>query len=115
MLQSFSHDYPRPFPFDHWTAEAMLTIDYGSPEAGSAYHRHQRIEGRDIYSRIGRHDLTADVNFADLMSWGETLGWETVSLVTQREFLERSGVGTDLVAGDGVGEAFQVRMQREWE
>jgi len=70
MLQSFSHDYPRPFPFDHWTAEAMLTIDYGSPEAGSAYHRHQRIEGRDIYSRIGRHDLTADVNFADLMSWG---------------------------------------------
>lgn len=108
----------------HWKTGAMLTIDYGSPDAIGAYHRrpagtmrayhrHQRIEGGGIYSRIGRQDLTADVNFADLVSWGETLGWETVSLVTQREFLERYGVGTDLVPGDGVGEAFQVLLQRK--
>jgi len=107
----------------HWTAGAMLTIDYGSPEASGvyhrrpagtmrAYHRHQRIEGGGIYSRIGRQDLTADVNFGDLVRWGEALGWETVSLATQREFLERYGVGTDLVAGDGAGEAFRAWVVR---
>jgi len=44
--------------------------------------------------------------------WGEVLGWETVSLATQREFLERYGVGTDLVAGDGAGEAFRAWVVR---
>jgi SAM-dependent MidA family methyltransferase len=110
----------------HWKAGAMLTIDYGSPDASGvyhrrpagtmrAYHRHQRIEGGGIYSRIGRQDLTADVNFADLVRWGEALGWETAGMVTQREFLERYGVGIDLVAGEGVGEAFQVLVQRKLE
>jgi SAM-dependent MidA family methyltransferase len=110
----------------HWKTGAMLTIDYGSPEASGVYHRrsagtmrayfrHERIEGGGVYSRIGRQDLTADVNFADLMRWGEALGWETVSLATQREFLERYGVGADLLAGEGVGEAFQVLMQRKLE
>lgn len=107
----------------HWKAGAMLTIDYGSPDASGVYHRrsagtmrayfrHQRIEGGGIYSRIGKQDLTSDVNFADLVSWGEALGWETVGLVTQREFLHRFGVGTDPAAGEGVGEAFRVLALR---
>lgn len=110
----------------HWKTGAMLTIDYGSPDASGvyhrrpagtmrAYHRHQRIEGGGIYSRIGRQDLTADVNFADLVRWGEAQGWKTTRLVTQRKFLERFGAGTDLVAGEGVGEAFQVLVQRKLE
>ena len=110
----------------HWTNGAMLTIDYGSPDASGVYHRrpagtmrayfrHERIEGGGVYSRIGRQDLTADVNFADLVSWGKERGWETVGLVTQAEFFQRFGVGMDPLAGKDVGEAFQVLMQRKLE
>lgn len=110
----------------HWKTGAMLTIDYGSPEANGVYHRrpagtmrayfrHERIEGGGVYSRIGRQDLTADVNFADLVGWGEERGWETAGLVTQAEFLQRFGVGMDPLAGKDVGEAFQVLMQRKLE
>jgi SAM-dependent MidA family methyltransferase len=64
----------------------MLTIDYGANSAEEiydrrpggtmrAYHRQQRIEGGGIYARFGRQDLTSDVNFADLVRWGEALGW----------------------------------------
>lgn len=63
----------------HWNAGRMLTIDYGAT-ADSLYHRrphgtvrayllHQRLEGPAIYQNMGRQDLTADVNFTDLMSW----------------------------------------------
>ncbi len=73
-----------------------------------AYHRQQRIEGGGIYARFGKQDLTSDVNFADLVRWGEELGWQTAGLSNQRGFLQRHGAETDLVAGDGVGEAFRV-------
>jgi SAM-dependent MidA family methyltransferase len=63
----------------HWRAGRMLTIDYGST-ADNLYHRspqgtlraylvQQRLVGPDIYQNIGRQDLTADVNFTDLMDW----------------------------------------------
>ncbi len=110
----------------HWKAGAMLTIDYGSPDANGVYHRrpagtmrayfrHERIEGAGVYSRIGRQDLTADVNFGDLVNWGEECGWETAGLVTQAEFFQRFGVGMDPMAGKDVGEAFQVLIQRKLE
>lgn len=110
----------------HWKTGAMLTIDYGSPDANGVYHRrpagtmrayfrHERIEGGGVYSRIGRQDLTADVNFSDLVSWGEERGWETAGLVTQAEFFQRFGLGMDPLAGKDVGEAFQVLMQRKLE
>ena len=109
-----------------WKAGAMLTIDYGGPDAESVYHRrpggtmrayyrHERIEGGGVYARIGKQDLTADVNFEDLVKWGEALGIETTGLLTQREFLQRFLVGSDLAAGDGVGESFQVLTQRRLE
>ncbi len=107
----------------HWKTGAMLTIDYGSPDAGTVYHRrpagtmrayyrHQRLEGGGIYSRIGRQDLTADVTFADLVQWGGSLGWEMGGLSTQREFLQRFGQGTSPPAGGPAGDAFQVLVQR---
>jgi len=108
---------------DHWKSGSMLTIDYGAPTAAEiyhrqpagtlrAYHRHQQIEGAGIYARIGKQDLTADVNFADLIAWGEGLGLETNFLQTQSTFLEAHGAGSDPMAGPGVGEAFQVLSQR---
>ena len=92
---SFSHSHPEGqiveihdsyrrwleswLPF--WRAGRMLTIDYGN-SAEKLYHRqphgtlrayllHQRITGRGIYENIGRQDLTADVNFTDLMHWSQ--------------------------------------------
>ena len=82
----------------HWRSGSILTIDYGGI-AGTLYQRrphgsvrayrhHERIIGTQVYARFGRQDLTADVNFSDLISWGSKLGWKTVSLVSQREFLQ---------------------------
>nr|MBP6783174.1 hypothetical protein [Verrucomicrobiales bacterium] len=74
--------------------------------------RHERIEGGGVYGRIGKQDLTFDVNFGDLVKWGEAVGSETVRLSSQRGFLERFGLGRDVMAGDGAGGAFQVLEQR---
>ena len=81
-----------------WYHGSMLTIDYGnrgrllhSGRAGGslrAYWRHQCFKGRDLYARFGKQDITADVNFSDLIEWGRDIGWNTISLGTQREFLD---------------------------
>jgi len=62
-----------------WKSGRMLTIDYGST-ADRIYHRRpngtlrsylfqQRSEGLSIYDHPGRQDITADVNFTDLIEW----------------------------------------------
>jgi len=62
-----------------WRAGRLLTIDYGA-EAGQLYHRRpggtlraylfqQRLTGPAVYEHIGRQDITADVNFSDLIDW----------------------------------------------
>ena len=78
-----------------WKAGRMLTIDYGSP-AETLYQRrprgtlrayllHQRLEGTAIYQNPGRQDITADVNFSDLVEWSAP--WTTdVKLQTLAEF-----------------------------
>ena len=106
-----------------WKGGSMLTIDYGAATAAEvyhrrpggtmrAYHRHERIEGSGIYARFGRQDLTCDVNFADLVAWGERLRWETVGLGSQAAFLSRFGVAGDPMADAGTGSAFQILEQR---
>ena len=64
----------------------------------------------------GHQDLTADVNFDDLVRWGEQLGLETVSLDTQAEFLDLDPdtLGPEdrfLTDPDGAGGAFKVLVQ----
>jgi SAM-dependent MidA family methyltransferase len=65
----------------HWRAGRLLTIDYGA-SADALYHRRphgtlrayllqQRLDGPHVYQNMGRQDLTADVNFTDLMHWSE--------------------------------------------
>jgi SAM-dependent MidA family methyltransferase len=78
---------------------ALLTIDYGGSAAEiyrgnrggtlRAFFQHQRLEGMEIYRLPGRQDLTADVNFDDLRSWGHALGFDEIAYVTQRDFIER--------------------------
>lgn len=76
----------------------MLTIDYGGrfPDyyrrkpAGTlrAYFSQLRLdEFGEFFQRAGSQDLTADVNFSDLMRWGADLGFGDGRLLSQREFL----------------------------
>lgn len=105
-----------------WRRGSLLTVDYGGSHetlyqrrpAGSlrGYHRQQRIDGADIYRRCGEQDLTVDVNFTDIIQWGEQLGWETVSCETQQTFLSGACQGLDPMADSAAGAAFQVLQQR---
>lgn len=110
---------------------SLLTIDYGGspgdiyqkrPEGSlRAFFRHQRLTGPGVYRMFGKQDLTADVCFEDLESWGESRGLETVRRQTQAEFIrewapptgkERSRETEFLLANDGAGGAFKVLTQR---
>lgn len=126
------HDSYRAW-LDSWAASwregALLTIDYGDeartlytrrPEGSlRAYWKHRRLTGSEVYARFGKQDLTADVNFSDLMEWGRKLGWTTRRLDTQREFLQAWGPpppeseekDSILDSPCGAGEAFKVLEQ----
>jgi SAM-dependent MidA family methyltransferase len=118
-----------------WSASArevdLLTIDYGSP-IETLYHRRprgtlrayfhqQQCSGGSVFQRFGKQDITADVNFSDLEYWGEKLGWKTVRLQSQGQFIrehvsahdiEHSPADAALADLSGVGDAFQVLHQR---
>jgi SAM-dependent MidA family methyltransferase len=53
------------------------------------YAHHQRLEGADLYASAGLADVTADVNFTDLIAWGEGQGLTTTRFETQSDFLRR--------------------------
>lgn len=107
-----------------WKRGEMLTVDYGATmpalyhrrPAGSlrAYAHHQRLTGPDVYSSFGHRDITADVNFTDLQSWGERLGWKTVSLDPLSAFICSQ---CPRMALDGrfaeAGNSFQALRQRK--
>lgn len=123
------HDSYRRWMADwlpHWKAGRMLTIDYGSG-ADTLYERRphgtmrgyllqQRIEGPEIYQNVGRMDLTADVNFADLANWAEP--WASEQRVrTLAEFLAGHCGAEDAALADpaGAGGAFLVLDQKRRE
>jgi len=108
-----------------WKAGRMLTIDYGDT-VESLYHRRprgtlrsylfqQRGEGLAIYENAGRQDITADVNFTDLIDWSQP--WiRSSTLTTFREFVLPFVAANDptdqqLVSEEGAGTAFQVLDQ----
>jgi SAM-dependent MidA family methyltransferase len=79
----------------------VLCIDYGSlaPELYSpgrrkgtfrCFYRHQLSS--DPYTRVGEQDITADVNFSELMRVGDALGLSTVKYTTQGQFLVDWGI-----------------------
>lgn len=112
-----------------WKAGSMVAVDYGDLVETLYYRRlrgtvrgylaQQRIEGEGIYQNIGRQDLTADVNFSDLMHWSHGFAARQ-KCETQREFLlphaDLSHRG-DVYAVDplGAGAAFRVWHLRKQE
>jgi len=106
----------------HWQAGRMLTIDYGStaddlylrrPQGTlRAYLFQQRLVGQDIYQNPGHQDLTADVNFTDLMNWSAP--WMAKqNLQSFADFLHGHTTPADHALTDpqGAGGAFQVLDQ----
>ena len=114
---------------------SLLTVDYGNtvdslyhrrPEGSlRAYFRNQRIIGPALYNRFGQQDLTADVNFTDLESWGSDSGLEAIRLESLKDFIHRHNPQTKgreqpasfdssafVTDADGSGEAFQTLLQR---
>jgi SAM-dependent MidA family methyltransferase len=76
----------------------------------------------EIYRRPGQQDLTADVNFEDLLRWSEPLGLGEVAYTTQREFVQKwypralalENPATRFVLDPaGAGTAFKVLHQRK--
>lgn len=108
-----------PHQLENWQAGRMLTIDYGA-QAGDLYRRqpggslrayfhHQCFTGPEALIRPGHQDLTADVNFTDLI---QLAGNGFRSLQTQAEFLRpwADATSTDsfLIDTHGAGAAFLV-------
>jgi len=108
-----------------WRAGSLLTIDYGAT-AAALYHRRphgtvrayllqQRLEGPAIYQNPGCQDLTADVNFTDLIQWCEP--WTGPSRLQSLAAFLREAIDpskpTDLALTDacGAGAAFLVLEQ----
>jgi SAM-dependent MidA family methyltransferase len=80
----------------------IATIDYGFPQKRlfdtrvrrygtvAAFHRHQF--NRDVLARPGRQDLTAHVNFDDLIAAGEARRFTTLVFGRQAPFLLSLGI-----------------------
>lgn len=110
-----------------WREGQLLTIDYGDTHpkiyfrmpAGTlrAYSHQQRITGKAIYLNPGKQDITADVNFSDLIAWGTKDGLVTTSLMEQLDYLaphiSDSEVDHFLIHPDGAGSAFKVLLQEK--
>jgi len=82
-----------------------LAIDYGYEDrefyarpSGTlmCYWKHQAVE--DPYVRIGEQDITAHVNFSDLMRAGDAVGLHPAGFTTQMNFLIQLGVLEELAA-----------------
>ncbi len=78
----------------------VVWIDYGAG-GRELYHRRpggtlrgywkqQRVVWPEVLARFGRQDLTADVNFDDLIRWGEALGWKCLRYSSLAEFLREN-------------------------
>src|SRR5207253_10071463 len=82
-----------------------LAIDYGylhdeffAQPRGTlmCYWRHQAVE--DPYIRIGEQDMTAHVNFSDLIEEGTAAGFDMLSFSTQMDYLIRLGILDEMAA-----------------
>ena len=99
-----------------------LAIDYGylrdefyAQRRGTlmCYWHHQAVE--DPYLRIGEQDITAHVNFSDLIEEGTDASLETVRFTTQMDYLIGLGILDEIAklanAGDAASMARLVKVK----
>src|SRR3972149_2119109 len=116
----------------------VLTIDYGDTidglyrENGSdgtlrCYYKH--TVNRDYYERPGEQDITAHVDFTNLMNAGRTVGLEVAGFTKQSHYLIALGIlerlsntnkdietilkAKNLFHPEGMGEVFKVLIQHK--
>ena len=79
----------------------ILNVDYGGlaselyvPEkiTGTSRCFFEHHVSSDFYSKVGEQDITADVNFSELMRTGAAAGLSTVKYTTQGQFLVDWGI-----------------------
>lgn len=79
----------------------VITIDYGGEadelyaprrSRGTFQTHYRHVAGSSPYQRIGRQDMTAHVDFTDLIERGASAGLRPVFLTTQAEFLASLGI-----------------------
>jgi SAM-dependent MidA family methyltransferase len=86
-------------------AATLITIDYGDEDAElfaphrlfgtlRGYRRHTVTD--DPFATPGEQDLTAHVNFSDLIACGREAGFDGHRLVTQQQFLVEAGILEEL-------------------
>ncbi len=128
--------------WSRWLARGyVLTVDYGHPQEsffsptrvhGSwmCYHKHQATKA--VYENIGQQDITAHVNFSQLVAAGKESGFDPAHFCSQGIFLShmgqkrleeylatadettrrhRVGAVQQLIHPDAMGEAFWVLLQ----
>lgn len=118
------------------TRGALLTIDYGAkmgaaPNPPRAFYRHSLPD--DLSARPGRQDLTASVDFDELIRAGRALGFKLHYYGSLAGFLIEGGIGDFLPTGqsaadvksraqvktllhpEAMGEVFKVLIQTKEE
>lgn len=107
----------------YWKSGAMLTIDYGQTvdklyyrrPAGSlrGYKAHTLLQADELPALAGRCDITADVNFTDLIALAQGCPNDVVHYMSQRQFMAPMAdmskpEDKHLIAEGGAGEYFNV-------
>lgn len=118
------HDYLREWTA-HFQKGSVLTIDYGDtaeelskqqPQGSlRGYLKHQMVKGDALYQSVGHQDITADVNFTDLIEVSEHSGLTTQCFTEQKNFLtaKKSRPNKYLTDAEGAGSQFKVLLQRK--
>jgi SAM-dependent MidA family methyltransferase len=93
-----------------------LAIDYGylnrefyAQPYGTlmCYWQHEATE--NPYIRIGEQDMTAHVNFSDLMAEGAAVSLQTIKFATQRDYLIELGVLDEIQKLAEAGDAASIQ------
>lgn len=113
----------------YWKQGTMLTIDYGQTveqlyyrrPAGSlrGYKAHTLLSADELPPLTGQCDITADVNFTDLINLAKGCDGDVVQYISQREFLLpmadlKQPEEKHLVTAGGAGTYFNVLIQHRF-
>ncbi len=113
-----------------WKCGVFVNIDYGStcddlyyrkPQGNlRGYIAHTMLSADEILPLAGRCDITADVNFSDLLALAQRIPGDRVQLLTQRDYLlpcadDNDACHRHLLASPGAGDHFRVLVTRRIE
>ncbi len=109
-----------------WKAGTFVTIDYGDcveelyyrkPQGTlRGYRAHQLLTGDELFRHSGKCDITCDVNFTDLRRIADSCLSDTVTAMSQRDYLlpqadRQNPADCYLVSEPGPGDHFHVIIQ----